>query len=371
MPRGWKTGVPEDGRRARHEQAPPLAGASVLSYSSVMAFLDDKRQRAAVLIVLLGVGLTVALWPFITGLIGAPVLYVIFAPVHRWLARRLKPGVAALLVVLLAVLLVIGPGASFITLVATEAQGMIEGVLRSPLMDRLRTLRVGHYDVGAQLEQLSQRAVSWLGTGVLGLVGTATRLGIQFTVALFGFYYLLCDPAGAWSGVRPFIPFSTESAEVLRKRFKDVTTSTLVGTFLTSGVQGVLVGIAFWVTGLANPVFWGVITVVVAILPVVGSGLVWAPGAASLALAHQYGWAAAMVVWGMVVVGQVDNVVRPMVFRRYARIHPFVTVIGAFAGLQYFGLLGLLIGPLAISYFFELIRMYRAEYLDDSAGAAP
>jgi predicted PurR-regulated permease PerM len=64
-------------------------------------------------------------------------------------------------------------------------------------------------------------------------------------------------------------------------------------------------------------------------------------------------------------VGNVDNVIRPLVFRRWAQVHPFVTVIGAFMGLRYFGLLGLLIGPLAISYFFELIRMYRVEYLED------
>jgi predicted PurR-regulated permease PerM len=72
-----------------------------------------------------------------------------------------------------------------------------------------------------------------------------------------------------------------------------------------------------------------------------------------------------VALWGVIVVGNVDNVIRPMVFRRWAKIHPFITIIGAFAGIQYFGLLGLLIGPLAISYFFELIRMYRAEYLQD------
>jgi predicted PurR-regulated permease PerM len=77
------------------------------------------------------------------------------------------------------------------------------------------------------------------------------------------------------------------------------------------------------------------------------------------------------VVWGVIVVGNIDNVIRPTVFRRWARIHPFVTVIGAFAGLQYFGLLGLLIGPLAISYFFELIRMYREEYLSNGNAADP
>jgi predicted PurR-regulated permease PerM len=134
-------------------------------------------------------------------------------------------------------------------------------------------------------------------------------------------------------------------------------------------VQGVLVGLAFWATGIANALFWGVVTVVLAILPVVGSGLVWGPGALSLALGGDYGRAIALALWGILVVGNVDNVIRPIVFRRWAKIHPFITIIGAFAGIQYFGLLGLLIGPLAISYFFELIRMYRAEYLDDEVAA--
>ncbi len=107
------------------------------------------------------------------------------------------------------------------------------------------------------------------------------------------------------------------------------------------------------------------VTIVFAILPVVGSGLVWGPGAAALAMEGRWGAAIGLAIWGIVVVGNVDNVIRPIVFRRWAQIHPFVTVIGAFMGLRYFGLLGLLIGPLAISYFFELIRMYRAEYLAD------
>jgi len=68
-------------------------------------------------------------------------------------------------------------------------------------------------------------------------------------------------------------------------------------------------------------------------------------------------------------VGNVDNIIRPLVFRRWAQIHPFITIIGAFAGINYFGLLGLIIGPLAISYFFELIRMYREEYLQDEDAA--
>ncbi|MBA3444339.1 MAG: AI-2E family transporter [Gemmatimonadales bacterium] len=331
-----------------------------------MAFLDTKRDRAAFLIFMLGLGLAYALWPFSTGLIGAPVLYVMFAPIYRWLAGRgMKPGLAAGLVVLLGIFLILGPGLSFLGVVANEAQDMASGVIRSPLLTRLRELRIGSYDVGAQIESLGSSLVNWVGTSAVGLIGTATRLGIQLTIAFFGLYYLLQSPDSAWKQVRPFIPFSGRNAEILRERFRDVTISTLIGTGLTASIQGLLVGLAFWITGIPNALFWGVVTVIVAILPVVGSALVWGPGVMHLALDGRYGMAIGLALWGAVVVGNIDNVIRPMVFRRWAQIHPFITIIGAFAGIQYFGLLGLLIGPLAISYFFELIRMYREEYLED------
>ncbi|HET8623386.1 MAG TPA: AI-2E family transporter [Gemmatimonadales bacterium] len=336
-----------------------------------MPYLDSRKQRASALILVLGVGLAVALWPYVTGLIAAPVLYVVFDPVYRALSYRIKPAIAAGITLAFALAVIVVPGGLLIGLIAGEAQGMASGVVNSPLLDRVRDLRIGPYDIGSQLQQISSRVVSFLGASLLTLVGTATRLALQLTVAFFGLFYLLVEPDRVWLTVRPFIPFSIENADRLKQRFKDVATSTLIGTFATAVVQGIAVGLAFAVVGLANPLFWGVVTVIVAILPVVGSGLIWGPGAIALAIESRYGAAIALVVWGVIVVGNIDNVIRPMVFRRWARIHPFVTVIGAFAGLRYFGLLGLLIGPLAISYFFELIRMYREEYLLGGNSVAP
>jgi predicted PurR-regulated permease PerM len=329
-----------------------------------MSFLDTKQQRASWVILVLGIGLALALWPFFTGLVGAPVLYIVFAPVHRELARRIPSRFAAGITLLLAMALILVPGVGFVGLLAGEAQDMARGVIRSPLLERVRELDIAGYDIGAQIEQLGSRLVSFVGSSLLGIAGTATRLLLQLTVAFFGLYYLLVSADDVWRLMTPFIPFSEANAEALRQRFKDVTTSTLIGTGLTAVVQGTFVALGFWVTGLPNAAFWGVLTVVLSILPVVGSGLVWAPGVAVLAFEHRYGAAVALTLWGIVAVGQVDNLIRPWVFRRYASIHPFVTIIGAMAGISYFGLLGLLIGPLAISYFFELIRMYRQEYLE-------
>jgi predicted PurR-regulated permease PerM len=236
-------------------------------------------------------------------------------------------------------------------------------VVQSPLLGKVAELHFRHFDIGSQLADLGGKVVSWIGSSAFGLIGTATRLVLNLVIALFGLYYLLLRPTETWAAVAPHIPFSTANTEILRLRFRNVTVSTIIGTGLVAAIQGTLVGLAFWAAGLSNAVFWSVVTMVFAILPVVGSGLVFGPAAIALALADRWGWAIAMLLWGLLVVANVDYVVRPLVFKRWANIHPLVTLIGALAGVPYFGLLGLLIGPLALSYFFELIRMYREEYL--------
>src|SRR5207247_2064930 len=271
--------------RARAGRKTPRPGAPTrrgLLYR--MGLLDSKQQSAAAIVLLLGVAIVIALSPYVTGLVGVPVLYAVFVPVQQWLARRMREQLAALLVVALALFLIVVPGVSFAG--------------------------------------------------------------------------LLVGPAAPRS-----LPCSSRNDENLRQRCRDVTTSTIIGTGLTAAVQGLLVGVGFWIVHLPNAVFWGVVTMVFAVLPVVGSGLVWGPGAIALLLDHRPGPAVLLALIGLVVVGNVDYLVRPMVFRRWAHIHPLVTLVGALAGVPYFGLLGLLIGPLALSYLFELIKMYREEYL--------
>ena len=294
---------------------------------------------------------------------GIPVLYVVFAPAHGWLTRHVHARLAASLVVVLALFLIAVPGVSFAGLIVNQAQQIAGGVIQSPVLGRLSELHVGTIDVGSQLADLGAKIVSFIGSSAFGLIGTATRLALNLTISLFGLFFLLLSPGETWSAVQPYIPFSAKNTEKLRARFRDVTTSTIIGTGLTAAIQGALVGVGFWMTGLSNALFWSVVTMVFAILPVVGSGLVWGPGAIALALGKNYGAAIGLALWGVILVGNVDYVIRPMVFRRWAHIHPLITLVGALAGVPYFGILGLLIGPLALSYFFELIKMYREEYL--------
>src|SRR5438105_5875690 len=327
-----------------------------------MPLLDTNHQRAALLVFLLGVALVIALTPYATGLIGVPVLYAVFTPVHEWLSLRVRPKLAATFVVALALFLIVVPGVSFAGLVVSQAQEIAGGVIRNPLLGRLRELKLGGMDLGPRLADLGAQVVAWIGSSAFGLVGTATRLALNLTISLFGLFYLLLRPGETWEAVRPYIPFSAKNTEKLRQRFRDVTTSTIIGTGLTAAAQGAILGLAFWIVGLPNALFWGVVTMVFGILPIVGSGLVWVPAAIALLISNRPGPAALITLVGLFV-GNVDYILRPMVFRRWANIHPLVTLVGALAGVPYFGILGLLIGPLALSYFFELVKMYREEYL--------
>src|SRR3989440_1444714 len=328
-----------------------------------MPLIDSNHQRAALLVLLLGVALVIALTPYATGLLGIPVLYAVFAPLHVWLGTRVRPQLAASLVVALALFLIVVPGVWFAGLIVSQAQEIATGGIRNPLLGRLRELRLGGIDLGPRLADLGASVVAWIGSSAFGLVGTAARLALNLTISLFGLFYLLLQPDETWKAVQPYIPFSAKNTEKLRQRFRDVTTATIIGTGLTAAIQGSMVGLGFWLTGLPNAVFWGVVTMVFAILPVVGSGLVWGPGALALVLGNHALPGVLLALGGVGIVGNVDYVIRPRVFRRWANIHPLVTLIGALAGVPYFGILGLLIGPLALSYFFELIKMYGDEYL--------
>ena len=329
-----------------------------------MLSVYSRQGRAAFTIALLGLALIIALMPFVSGLLSAPVLYVVFAPIYDRLSGRLGAPFAAGVTVLFALLLVTVPGGWLLTLIVGQAQSALTALMHGPFLDRLQTLQIAGHPVGPELVQYGQSMLGDVGRGAFAAVGTVTLIGFNLAIALFVLYFMLVTGEGSWLAVRPYIPFSAASAEVLRERFRAVTISTVVGTGLTATIQGILVAVAFMVTGLPNAAFWGVVTVVFAILPVVGSGMIWIPGAVALLVEGSIVQGLGMLAFGALIVGNIDNIIRPIVFRRWAQTHPLITVLGAFAGVRYLGLIGILIGPLALSYFFELVRMYNTEYVD-------
>ncbi len=338
-----------------------------------MRLLDTRRDRAGFLILVLGSAILVALAPFLSGLLGASVLYVVCVAPYRYLARVTNSAIASVLVLAGTVVVIALPLAWFVTLVVGEAPDAVRAAQNSPVFAWLSALHVAGYDVGAELARTSGTLVSWFSAQAFGLVGSAAQATLNLVIAFFGLYYMLHAGPQTWRAFRDYIPFSEKTAEALRERFYGVTRATLLGTALVAAAQGTIIGAAFFFVGLPNALFWGTVTAVASILPVIGSGLVWIPAVLVLVVEHQYGRAVALLLVSWLVASNVDNVIRPMVYRRAANIHPMITLVGAFAGVKYFGLPGLLLGPLAIAYFFELLKFYRQEYgaPREEEGAAP
>lgn len=339
-----------------------LAAGLESRYTCLM-LLTSKRRAASVLLSALGLALLVALLPYASGLLGAPVLYILWRPLHARLTRRLPAGVAASVILVLNLLLIVLPGTWLLSLLVGEAQAAAEGLIRSPLLVRLEEIRLGPVAVGPAVARLGEALITWVGGNALSLLGTVTRFVLNLLFTFVGLYYLLISPGAAWRAVEPFVPLTPERTEALRRRFEMVTYSTVVGTGLNALVQGILVGGALGVLGIPNAAFWGTVTAVLSILPLVGSSLVWGPAALSMLVSGQGGAGAALILWGVLVVSNVDNLLRPFIYRRFAHIHPMITLVGAVVGVEYFGLIGLVLGPLAIQYFFELIRMFREEHI--------
>jgi predicted PurR-regulated permease PerM len=321
------------------------------------------KWRAAALLIVLGVGTVWAMLPFAPGILGATILYVLTeGGFRRMVRRKVPPSLAATIMLLVVLVIILVPGGGLLTVLVDEIPTAIKGLDTGPLIAKLQGVVIGPFRLGDQLARASGSIGTWVSAQILGLVGGAARGTLNLVIALLGLYYLLLAADDVWPRVKRFLPFTDEDSEVLRTKFYEVTMATALGVVAVALAQGVLVGGAFAVLGLPNPIVWGTITAIASVLPLVGSALVWVPGAITLFALGDVGRAIGLAIFGAVVVSNIDNVMRPIVSRRVGNLHPLTTLLGAFAGVQYIGLMGVLLGPLAITWFFELLLIYDKEY---------
>jgi predicted PurR-regulated permease PerM len=338
--------------------APPLAGVAAPGSAATAA----AARRARLLIAALVGGVLFALLPFLPGLLGAVILRFAAAPVHRRFVARLGARGAAVASTLLVTVALLAP-AMLVTLLLVQQTPQALRALENGVVFRwLAALRLGPLELGTLVSTGTGSMVAWLSRQAFSAFGSLTRATLNLLVALFTLYYLLRSHGAEWRWVVRVLPFSAGAADRLRERFHAATEAMVLGVLLTALLQGVIVGAAFAAVGLSDPLFWGVVTGCVSVLPVLGSSLVWLPGVIVLLSEGRYAAAGVLAFVGAVFASNLDNLLRPIVYRRVSNLHPLTTLVGAFAGARLFGIVGLLLGPLAITYVFELVRLYEAEY---------
>jgi predicted PurR-regulated permease PerM len=197
------------------------------------------------------------------------------------------------------------------------------------------------------------------------IVGSLTRSMVNALLLVFVLFFVLRDHDKLIAFLHRALPLSRSEEETLFDEVKAVSKSALVGTLLTAVTQGFVGGIGLWIAGFPG-VFWGTVMAFASLIPLVGTALVWVPAALYLLVTGDWELAIFLFVWGVVVVGSVDNFLRP-VFMQGASMNTIVVFFSLIGGLQVFGLMGLIYGPLIFSLTLVLFKLYEnafAEFLD-------
>jgi predicted PurR-regulated permease PerM len=308
--------------------------------------------------------------PFLATLVWALALAVLFTPFQRWLESKLKrPNLAAAISVLVGSLVVAVP-ATFVgqRLVQEAAKGtefiktkVESGEWRRAIGAQPRLAPLADWierkvDLPGTVKTLS----NWLTTTAGSIVMGSVVQVIGFCLTFYLLFFFLRDRSAALQSLRSLSPLSEPEMDRLFGRVADTIYATVYGTLAVSAIQGLLGGLMFWWLGLPTPLLWGVVMGLLAVVPVVGAFVVWIPAALFLLMEGSWGKALILTLWGMLVVGTVDNLLRPVLVGNRLKLHTVLAFLSVVGGLILFGASGLILGPVALTITTVLLENWRS-----------
>jgi predicted PurR-regulated permease PerM len=209
-----------------------------------------------------------------------------------------------------------------------------------------------------EIKQYITNARNFLFPKVMALAGGVLQVLLGFVLLLFVLFFLFRDGQKLGKRLIDFLPMPREQANVLVRRTEEVLSACVYGVIMVAAVQGTLGGITFWLLGLPSPVTWGVVMTLLCTLPIVGAWLVWLPAAAGLAMTGDYTKAIILAIVGQFIISSIDGFLRPILVGQKAKLHELVIFFSVLGGLQYFGLLGILLGPVVMSLAYGLMSVF-------------
>lgn len=307
--------------------------------------------------------------PFLAALAWALAFAVLFAPWQRWLESKLKhPSLAALASVLLIAVIVVVP-AVFVgqQLVQQAAQGasLIETKVSAGEWRRVIAAQPRLAPLADQIEQqldlpgTAKSIASWLSTFAGSVVKGSVYQLLGVCLTFYLLFFFLRDRALLVRTLHALSPLTDREMDRLLTRVDDTIHATVYGTLAVSAVQGVLGGLMFWWLGLPAPLLWGLVMAVLAVVPVLGAFVVWVPAALFLLLEGSWGRALILTLWGMLVVGTIDNLLRPILVGNRLKLHTVLAFLSVVGGLILFGPAGLILGPITLTVTTVLLEVWR------------
>lgn len=352
--------------------------------------MADTHFRKAFLLFLvagLTIGLLIVLRGFLMTILAAALLSGLLYPAFTWLTKEFngRRKSAAGVTLLFTVILIVGPIAGVISLVVGQAASITDNVRPAiekaindeTYLDRLLRQAPGYEYVAPYRQQILETAgdvVNSIGRFLMQSLQNTTRSTVSFLfhfiIALYTIFFLLLDGPGMLRAILDHLPLHRDEKERLKDRFVSVTRATIKGTIIIGVIQGIAAGIGFWVAGVPNAAFWTVVMSVLSILPLIGAALIWVPATIILFASGNVTTAVLLALYCGLVVGSIDNVLRPRLVGQDTRMHDLVILFSTLGGLSVFGPLGFIIGPLLAGLFVTAWEMfgqaYSAELVDGS-----
>jgi predicted PurR-regulated permease PerM len=331
--------------------------------------LDNNKLRQVIfiaIIITLGIILFNQLSFFIPSFLGAITFYVLMRERMFYLVekKKWKKGLAAWVLMLLSFFVILVPIGVLGNIIYSKISYFVEH--SNEYINALKTTseqlqeKVGYHFISSNSINQVGPFIAALLPKVLGVtVNTLTTIASLY----FMLYFMLVNGRKMEKGLREYIPLKEENVQLIGTEVKTMVISNTIGIPLIALAQGVVGLIGYLIIGVDDPLLWFVATSIAGMMPVVGAALIYVPLAVMLFAQGHSGKGLAMALWGFGLIGTVDNLFRFLLNKKLGNIHPLITIFGVILGVQLFGFIGLIFGPLLISMFLLLLRIYSSEFI--------
>lgn len=323
------------------------------------------------LLAIVSVAFVWILLPFYGAVFWGVVLSILFAPVNRRLLRAMpqRRNLAAAVTLLVVLLIVVLPSTVIVSLLVQEATMVYQRIQSGDLnfgqafQQIMSALPVSITSVLERfgitsLSEMQAKLATSLTQGSQMIASRALNFGqntfeflVGFAIMLYLLFFLLRDGATLSQKIRIAIPLQESHKRHLLGKFTTVTRATVKGNIIVAAVQGLIGGLTFWGLGIHAPVLWGVLMAFLSLLPAVGAGLVWGPVAIYFLVTGAIWQGVVLILVGTLVIGLVDNILRPILVGKDTRMPDYVILISTLGGMALFGLNGFVIGPVIAALF--------------------
>ncbi|HYE72125.1 MAG TPA: AI-2E family transporter [Blastocatellia bacterium] len=331
-----------------------------------------KQLRPVVLFIATGIAVATCYFiarPFLPTLAWALALTIIAYPLHDWLQQRVKnKNLAALLAVIIVAVVIVAPTiiiAKRVVEEATHGWQLIQaeaasGRWRMIIESNPRLAPIANWIITqANLPGLAERTASFIAQQTSVYLRGSILAVAELFITFFFLFYFFRDRESVLRTFRSLVPLSSAETDYVFGRVSDTVYATVYGTLAVATIQGLLGGLMFWVLGLPAPLLWGTVMGLLAIVPMLGTFLVWLPVAAYLALEGQWGKAIILGVWGLAVISLVDNLLYPFLVGNRLRMHVVPVFISIIGGIALFGPSGIILGPTVLAVTMALLEVWK------------